>query len=153
MNAQPLSVVLLLASLGLCLVDGWAVGRRGPQTASGFYTEPQLLKFLLKVFSGLTSEKLVFIAADGQVFSFGSGDRRGVAVKLTDVSRALALKGQSLRTVTNVIHNHQPGEDFSRADLVLCEQLRKLGFAGEFQLFYPRTGRIITLKRRNHARA
>ena len=153
MNARPLSVVLLLASLGLCLVDGWAAEQADPQAAAGFYTEPQLLKLLIKVFSGLASEKLVFITADGQVFPFGSGDRRGVAIKLTDISRALALKGQSLRTVTNIIHNHQPGEDFSRADLVLCERLRGFGFAGEFQLFYPRTGQIRTLKRRNHARA
>lgn len=156
MNARPLSVVLLLASLGLCLVDGWAAERPGPQAAAGFYAEPQLVELLVKTFpdwQGDKSEKLIFITEDGQVFTFGGGDPNAVSVSLLNIIRTLARQGQHLGTVTNIVHSHKWPDGFSPIDVELCKTLRKVGFIGAFQLFYPETRRIKTLKRRNYARA
>ena len=153
MNSRPLSALLLLAVLGLCLVDGWAAGRPDLQAGPGFYTEPQLIELLTKVFAWPAYEKLVFITASGQVFTFGSGEEKRVTIDLLDIIETLSRKGESLGTVTNIIHNHTRGVDFSLPDIATCGALRKRGFTGAFQLFYPQTRRIKTLKRRTHARA
>lgn len=154
MNARPLSVVLVLAGLALCPADGWAAERPGPQAALAFYTEPQLIELLTKIFAdwqGDKSEKLIFITSDGQVFIFGNGGPNAVSVSLLSIIRTLAREGQHLGTVTNIVHSHKWPDGFSPTDVALCQTLRKVGFIGAFQLFYPGPRRIKTLKRRNHA--
>jgi len=156
MNGRPLSLALLLIGLGVCLVDGRAVDRRGPQAAAGFYAEPQLIELLTKVFAdwqGDKSEKLIFITADGQVFIFRNHDPHAVSINLLDIIKTLARKGQHLGTVSNIIHSHKWPDGFSPTDVALCKTLRKVGFTGAFQLFYPEPRRIKILKRRNYARA
>ena len=153
MNARPLSVVLVLAALGLCLVDGWAAGRPALQARAEPYTEPQLVELLAKVFvhwRGDKAEKFIFITEDGQVFTFGGDDPNAVSVSLFNIIRSLARGGQHLGTVTNVVHNHnfRLGGDFSPGDIAACKTLRKHGFTGKFQIFYPVSWRIITLKGR-----
>jgi hypothetical protein len=146
---RPLSIVLVLAALALCLADARAVERPGPQASPGIYTEPQLIELLKKIYDWPAFEKLVFITVDGQYFIFGGGEPNEVTIKFRDLIRTLARKGQSLKTVTNIVHNHKREfVDFSPADLILYEQLRKLGFTGKFQIFYPQTDKIKTLERR-----
>jgi len=151
------SVVLLLIGLAFAL-SGTTLGQSPPPAAPCFYTEAQLTELLTKTFAHPhwqrdKSEKLVLITANGQVFAFrgGSGDPRAISINLGKIIGALTQKGQSLGTVTNVIHNHfdpQPEDDFSSADITGYETLRKHGFTGKFQIFYPRTGKIKTLKRK-----
>lgn len=139
-------IVLFLAVL---VITALAVGVSA-QALKDPYTNKQLYVLLHKVFvswPGDKSEKLVFVTADGQLFVFAGGSH-DVAASLGDVIRALARKGQSLGTVTNVVHNHERGLGFSWTDAVLFERLKKLGFVGKFQVFYPETGKIKTLEKR-----
>ena len=123
------------------------VALTGPVTAVQL-SEPQLLDVLKKIYDWPAYEKLVFITADGQIFIFGSGEPDGVTVRFYELIKTLARKGQDLGTVTNVVHNHKRGLDFSLPDLVLYEKLKKLGFAGKFQIFYPHSGKLKTLEKR-----
>ena len=153
MSARASSVILLLIGLVVNLAGGWPAQQEDPPAVSGFYTEPQLIELLTKVFAWPAYEKLVFITASGQVFTFGSGEEKRVTIDLLDIIETLSRKGESLGTATNIIHNHTRGVDFSLPDIATCGALRKRGFTGAFQLFYPQTRRIKTLKRRNYARA
>jgi len=137
-----------IGSLAFLLVLCVGLARAGTDGAA-FYTEPQLIELLKKIYDWPAYEKLVFITADGQTFIFGGGDPNEVTIKFSYLIRTLARKGQDFGTVTNIVHNHKREfVDFSPADIVLCEQLRKLGFTGEFQIFFPQTDKIKTLKRR-----
>ena len=147
MNTRT-SVVLLLIGLAFAL-SGTALGQSPPPAAPCFYTEPQLIELLKKIYDWPAFEKLVFITADGQAFIFGGGEPNEVTIKFSYLIRTLARKGQDLGTVTNIVHNHKREfVDFSLADIILCEQFRKLGFTGEFQIFFPQTGKIKALKRK-----
>ena len=149
MISRTSSVILFLFGLGVSLVDGWAAEQADSPAASGFYSEPQLIELLTKIFSdwqGDKSEKLIFITEDGQAFTFGNGGPNAVSINLLDVIRTLARKGQHLGTVTNIIHSHRWPDRFSPTDIALFKTLRKVGFAGKFQLFYPETHRIIEAK-------
>jgi len=113
------------------------------------YTNKQLCELLNKIFYnwlGDKSEKLVFVTADGQLFVFG-GDPGGVSVETHAIVLALAGKGQSFKTVTNVVHPHGKKIWFNERDLVVYRIFKKLGFSGKFQIFYPEMGRIRTYKR------
>jgi hypothetical protein len=118
-----------------------------------FYTKPRLVKLLWKIYADRhadKSEKLVFITADGQTFVFGSGKPNAVSINLPNVIDTLARSGQSLAMVTNIVHNHnsrRPKPGFPPGDIAACEILRAAGFSGKFQIFYPVTGRIETLKK------
>lgn len=135
---HKIALVLFLFAVCANLVSGRATER---------YTKPQIIKLLIKTFpdwQGDKSEKLVFVVADGQVFTFGGGPN-AVSGSLLNIIRTLARKGQHLGTVTNVFHSHKWPDGFSPTDVALCKTLRKIGFTGEFQIFYPETRRIKTL--------
>lgn len=93
---------------------------------------------------GNPSERFTIITDDGLLMSFGGGDRRNVAVPLGDIVRNLAYNGKNLANVKYFAHNHNRGDDFSPTDRDTYNQLKKLGFAGEFQIFHPEKKRIKT---------
>jgi len=149
MNTRT-SVVLLLIGLALAL-SGTALGQSPPPAAPCFYTEAQLTELLKEIFFnslGDTSEKLIFITEDGQVIIIEDSNPKGVAVTIHDIIIALALKGQHMGTVTNIIHNHERKTDFNEVDAAACKTLRKAGFTGKFQIYHPVSWRIKTLKRK-----
>ena len=110
-------------------------------------SESQLVDALKKIYDWPAYEKLVFVTADGQFFVFGSGDPDSVTVRFYEIVKTLARKGQDFGTVTNIVHNHKRGLDFSLPDLVLYEKFKKLGFTGKFQIFYPHSGKLKTLEK------
>ena len=139
------AIVFFLAILSALALIGVAADLSKP------YSDRELIALLKKIFinwPGDRAERLVFITEDGQVFLFDNDDPGGVSVDRAEMSRALFLKGQSLKTVTNIIHNHasKPGDDFSQADIGAYRTLKVLGFSGAFQIFYPTTGKLKTLK-------
>lgn len=141
------TIVLFLVILGALILVGLADDLVKP------YSDLELQALLKKIFAHWPwdkSERLVFITEDGQVFLFDNEDESGVTVNRAEISRTLFLKGQSFKTVTNVIHNHpsRPGDDFSRADIEAYRTLKAMGFAGAFQIYYPTTGKIKTFKGR-----
>lgn len=141
------AIILLFISLNICLIAGRASEKKGSLITYGIYSESDIIKILKKAFSdwqGDKSEKLIFITADGQIFRFGNNDPNGISISLGNVVRTLARKGQHLGTVTNIFHNHKWEQAFTSTDTILETTLRKLGFVGEFQLFYPETCRIKT---------
>jgi len=137
------AIVLFLVVLALAGLS-WAQVLKEP------YTNRQLYELLNKVFYnwlGDKSEKLVLVTADGQSFVF-PGDPAKVSVETHTIILALARKGQSFKTVTNIIHNHARGVGFNEKDLTALQVFKKLGFVGKFQIFYPETGKIKTFKGR-----
>jgi hypothetical protein len=103
-----------------------------------------VINILRKEFSeriGDNTEKLVFICGDRQVVSF-TGHQYNFAVKLTDIIKALARTGNNLTTVVAVAHNHRRNDDFSSSDIEILQSLRKLGFHGDFLIYYPAQNRI-----------
>jgi len=121
----------------------------GAQALRDPYTNKQLGEVLNKIFYnwlGDKAEKLVFITADGQFFVF-AGDPGKVEVETDQLIMALARRGQSYKTVTNIIHSHNNLKaGFNERDLIALAVFKKLGFSGKFQIFYPATGRIKTYK-------
>ncbi len=117
-------------------------------TTFGPFTKEQMTENLAKVFidwQGDKSEKLVLVAEDGQLFTFGGNDPNAVAVTLPVMIRTLAKKGLSIWQVTDIFHNHNDKKTFSPTDTALRNNLRKAGIKAKFHIFYPETRRINTL--------
>ena len=143
----------ILAFILLLLVGTGLAGQQPPQAAAApapreFYTEEELVEVLKDIFPhtyGDPSEKLVFIAEDGQIITIGNRDPKGVTTTIRDIIKALARKGQHLGTISNVIHNHEKKIGFNETDRAACKVLRKAGFRGKFQIYHPVSWRIRTL--------
>jgi len=136
------------------LAPGLTADLAGQQPGPAFYTEDELTEVLKGVFAGWPgdkSEKLVFIAEDGQVIVIGNRDPKRVTTTILDIVKALARKGQHLGTITNVIHNHERKVAINEKDMAACKVLRKAGFKGRFQVYYPESWRLKTLWREGQA--
>ena len=91
------------------------------------------------------NERMMFVLDDGTALIV-NGESRTIGLPLKKIREELNRKYKSWNSVTEVIHNHLRGSDFSMEDYNVDKVLRKLGFTGKFRAYHPRTGIIRDLK-------
>ena len=91
------------------------------------------------------NERMMFILDDGTALIV-NGESRTIGLPLKKIREELNRKYKSWNSVTEVIHNHLRGSDFSTEDYNVDKVLRKLGFTGKFRAYHPRTGIVRDLK-------
>lgn len=91
------------------------------------------------------NERMMFVLDDGTALMVNGG-LRTIDLPLKTIREQLNKKYKSWNSVTEIIHNHLRGSDFSTEDYSVDKVLRKLGFTGRFRAYHPRTGIIRDLK-------
>ena len=132
----------------LLLILGTGLAEAGRDRHFGPYREREAVEILVKAYAdcqGDRTERLVVLAEDGQVFTFGGKTENYFSVTLNEIIRELARKELSIWQITDIFHNHNnPKDVFSVADKAAWESLRKAGIKAGFHIFYPETRRIKT---------
>lgn len=83
-----------------------------------------------------------FIFNNGNVIRFTNKlADRVILPDLTNLFNRLNIKFEDLMVV---IHNHLYLSGFSRADIRLYYKLKRLGFSGEYQIYFPFAKKVIT---------
>ncbi len=95
---------------------------------------------------GIPEERMLFILDDGSALMVGGGRLGSIDLPLKKIREQLEQRGKGWANVTHTIHNHGSRKGFSPSDHNVNTVLRKLGFAGEFQVYYPKIGIARTLK-------
>lgn len=137
-SSEPARKIINLAGVILIIVFCLFPSKSAPGMDE--FSTPDLILTLKKEYSdwqGNRIEKLVFLCRDGQVVRFAGNSTNRVSVRLADIIKALARTGNTLASVSAVVHNHKWPDDFSEEDRSLLRALRKYGFQGRFLVYYP----------------
>jgi len=106
---------------------------------------PNLLNKTYSDFEGDKREKMMVLTNDGKMLIF-QGDKHGINISLGDIVRQLAYNGKGIKDVNAMIHNHYDKETFSPTDKAVYKNLKKVGYAGKYQVYQPQTARLATLE-------
>lgn len=90
-------------------------------------------------------ETMLFITTDGKYVSMSSGNQTQLSFDLETLRTTLRDQAVHLYQLKSIIHNHPEGQKESEADLKALKALRKIGFTGDYQIYW-KSGHLRTVK-------